>query len=167
MNLNLNILNSKALERQIKVVEGRIAELQKELQALERVRAACRILLGEDTELPTHVGTAQTASTATPAPAKKAKPAKAPRPVTEVTALSEDQLMEIESYLMERDTEAETDELIEALRESEFPFEGDASTLRELLRAHQNRFLESGNGWAMANPKSSASFEVKDSSLEA
>jgi len=173
MNLNLNILNSKALERQIKAVDGRIAELQKELRALERVRTACRILLGEDMDLAAGqepvAAPAPVPAPSGPAPAKKTRQAKAARQSSaDVTSLSEDQLAEIENYLMERDTEAESEELLEALRDSEFPFDADKERFLELLRKHPERFHESGNGnWSVAGPStSSASFEADEASAD-
>lgn len=44
--MTLNILNPKALERQLKVVEAKIAELQAEMEGLEKIRNACLVLMG-------------------------------------------------------------------------------------------------------------------------
>lgn len=41
-----NVINPKSLERQIKIIEGRLSELQSETAALEKRREACYILLG-------------------------------------------------------------------------------------------------------------------------
>lgn len=44
----LSVLNPKALDRQVKVLEKRIHELRSELDELERMKLACRILMGEE-----------------------------------------------------------------------------------------------------------------------
>ena len=44
--MSIDIISSKSLERQIKVLEDKIGELQDEAMALERKREACHILLG-------------------------------------------------------------------------------------------------------------------------
>lgn len=41
-----NVINPKSLERQIKIIEQRLTELQAETSALEKRREACHILLG-------------------------------------------------------------------------------------------------------------------------
>jgi len=48
--MELNVLNSKALDRQIKILDTRIAELQAEVAELQKRRLACQILLGEPVE---------------------------------------------------------------------------------------------------------------------
>lgn len=45
----LNVLNPKALEKQIKIVDARLSELSVELEELEKIKAACQILLGKPT----------------------------------------------------------------------------------------------------------------------
>lgn len=42
-----NVINPKSLERQIKIIEQRLMELQSETNALEQRRQACHILLGQ------------------------------------------------------------------------------------------------------------------------
>jgi hypothetical protein len=49
--MELTLLNPKALERQLKALEGRIQEVQREMDDLERKRRACLILMGQDIEL--------------------------------------------------------------------------------------------------------------------
>lgn len=44
--MSLDILSPKSLERQIKVLEEKIRELNAEVAVLERKREACHILLG-------------------------------------------------------------------------------------------------------------------------
>lgn len=44
--MNIDIISTKALERQIKVLEEKILDLQSEVSALEKKREACHILLG-------------------------------------------------------------------------------------------------------------------------
>jgi hypothetical protein len=41
-----NVISPKALERQIKLLESRIQELQGELTELEKMKTACQLLLG-------------------------------------------------------------------------------------------------------------------------
>lgn len=41
-----NVINPKSLERQMKIIEQRLTELQSESSALEKRREACQILLG-------------------------------------------------------------------------------------------------------------------------
>ena len=41
-----NVINPKSLERQIKIIESRLSELQNETAALEKKREACYLLLG-------------------------------------------------------------------------------------------------------------------------
>ncbi len=47
MNPNItNVLNPKALEKQIKIYDTRLQTLQEEVDELQRMRAACQLLLG-------------------------------------------------------------------------------------------------------------------------
>ena len=73
--MNLNILNPKALERQLKVVETRINELQTEIDGLEKIRAACLILMGNiSVDLPSAEVVKENVDVAPPA-TKTKKPA--------------------------------------------------------------------------------------------
>lgn len=78
-----NVINPKSLERQIKIIEQRLLELQTETSALEKRREACHILLGQPLA-PIGAGTVE-AATATP-PKKPARPKKkeTSEPVVEV-----------------------------------------------------------------------------------
>lgn len=49
--MTLNVLNPKSLEKQIKIVDARLSELAVELEELEKIKAACQILLGKPTEV--------------------------------------------------------------------------------------------------------------------
>lgn len=40
-----NVLNPKTLEKQLKLVEGRLTDLQAEIEALTRVKEACQLLM--------------------------------------------------------------------------------------------------------------------------
>lgn len=42
-----NVINPKSLERQIRIIEQRLMELQSEANELEKRREACHILLGQ------------------------------------------------------------------------------------------------------------------------
>lgn len=42
----LNLISAKSLEKQLKVVEGRIGELQTEIAELEKIKNACLVLMG-------------------------------------------------------------------------------------------------------------------------
>ena len=72
--LTLNIVNSKSLEKQLKVVETRINELQTEIRDLEKIKTACQVLLGAPAEFPVPVteGTQVEAASAKP-PKKKSE----------------------------------------------------------------------------------------------
>ena len=65
-----NVINPKSLERQIKIIEQRLLELQSETNALEKRREACHILLGQPLA---PIGAGVEAATAVP-------PKKLPRP---------------------------------------------------------------------------------------
>jgi hypothetical protein len=74
MTDSLNVLNIKALEKQLKVLETRIAEVQRELEDLEKKRRACLILMGQDVELePRPAASAESG-------ARPSKPAAKPKP---------------------------------------------------------------------------------------
>lgn len=45
-NFPLNVISPKALEKQLKLVEGRIAVLQSEMAELEKIKNACLVLMG-------------------------------------------------------------------------------------------------------------------------
>lgn len=45
-NFPLNVISPKALEKQLKLVEGRIAVLQSEMTELDRIKNACLVLMG-------------------------------------------------------------------------------------------------------------------------
>lgn len=48
-NLSIpNVLNAKALEKQLKLVETRLQELQVEMDTLHRIKDACQLLLGNE-----------------------------------------------------------------------------------------------------------------------
>lgn len=87
----LSVLNPKALDRQVKVLEKRIHELKSELEELERMKLACRILMGE--EAAAALAMEPQPPEATPA----ARPAKAkpkPRRVEEAIESEESSLAE-------------------------------------------------------------------------
>src|SRR5262245_21549433 len=93
--MSLNIMNPKQLEKQVKIVETRIAELQAEIDGLEKIRTACQILLGNEATLPV----AKTAET--PAEPKPAKP-RAPKAPKEPPAARADLSERIVDLLRER-----------------------------------------------------------------
>ena len=45
-SIPLNLVSPKSLEKQLKVVESRIGELEAEITELEKIKAACLVLLG-------------------------------------------------------------------------------------------------------------------------
>ena len=61
----LNIISSKSLEKQLKVVEGRMSTLQAEMAELEKIKNACLVLMGPQALVP--------AEDAAPAKNKKKK----------------------------------------------------------------------------------------------
>ncbi len=70
--MSIDIISSKSLERQIKVLEDNILGLQEEMLRLERKREACHILLG----IPVApISTAPEAAVATVKKPKKKNPA--------------------------------------------------------------------------------------------
>lgn len=70
---NLNIVSPKSLEKQLKIVESRVQELQAEIHELEKIRTACLILLGTAAEFPPEKEAADAALDAVPAKATKKK----------------------------------------------------------------------------------------------
>ncbi len=46
MNSNLNIISPKSLEKQLKLVEGRMGALEAEIADLQKIKEACLVLLG-------------------------------------------------------------------------------------------------------------------------
>ncbi len=46
MNIPLNLISPKSLEKQLKVVESRIGVLETEISELLKIKAACLVLLG-------------------------------------------------------------------------------------------------------------------------
>jgi|GEM_PF-4991252 len=48
----LNIISSKSLEKQLKVVEGRMSTLQAEMAELEKIKNACLVLMGPQGSAP-------------------------------------------------------------------------------------------------------------------
>jgi hypothetical protein len=44
--VSLNIISTKSLEKQLKVVEGRMSTLQAEMAELEKIKNACLVLMG-------------------------------------------------------------------------------------------------------------------------
>lgn len=63
----LNIISSKSLEKQLKVVESRISTLQAEMAELEKIKNACLVLMGPQGLAPVEE--------ATPSKSKKKKSA--------------------------------------------------------------------------------------------
>lgn len=45
-SIPLNLISTKSLEKQLKVVEARISELQAEITELEKIKSACLVLMG-------------------------------------------------------------------------------------------------------------------------
>jgi len=79
---NFNIVSAKSLEKQLKVVEGRIQELQAEVQDLEKIRSACLVLLGTSTE--TTIETSEPAAELSLATPRKKAPKRPALPSEEV-----------------------------------------------------------------------------------
>jgi hypothetical protein len=79
MNPNItNVLNPKALEKQIKIYDTRLQTLMEEVDELQRMRAACSLLLGAPAEAAPESEAARNS--------KKAK-AKSEGPATDESAL--------------------------------------------------------------------------------
>jgi len=74
-----NIVSSKSLEKQLKVVETRIQELQSEIEDLEKIRSACHTLLGTSNDAPAEAS--ESAQELAPASPKKKAAKKASVPV--------------------------------------------------------------------------------------
>ncbi len=45
-SIPMNLISTKSLEKQLKVVEGRMSELQAEMAELEKIKNACLVLMG-------------------------------------------------------------------------------------------------------------------------
>lgn len=75
MNIPLNLVSPKSLEKQLKVVETRIGELEAEITELQKIKSACLVLLGTAPQ-------AEAVETAAPV-AGKAKKKKADEEVEE------------------------------------------------------------------------------------
>src|SRR5690554_6726159 len=96
----LNVLNPKQLERQIKVLDGRITELRRKLDRLEKRKAACQLLLGVEGEELTGVESAA---------------AEAPR--SRPRAESKDNMTDLIASLLSRNTDGlSADAIYDALR---------------------------------------------------
>lgn len=69
------VLNEKQLEKQIKLLEGRISELRAEMDTLERRRQACLVLLGQENAVatPAPTVTGEDSKKSSGKPSKKAK----------------------------------------------------------------------------------------------
>lgn len=135
------VLNEKQLEKQIKLLEGRIGELRAEMDTLERRRQACLVLLGQET--------AQ-APVATAAPAddsKKptAKPSKKSKLTLEEVPSKIRELLEASSEPLSAD--AIYDQL--KMNWGALPGEKPATAVYEALETHGDWFEDIGDGkWA-------------------
>ena len=96
---NFNIVSSKSLEKQLKVVEVRIQELQAEIHDLEKIRSACHTLLGTSSDLSPE--TAEAAQEFPPTPAKKKSAKRTSLNAEEITEepLLENKVSEAEAAL--------------------------------------------------------------------
>lgn len=54
-NTPINVISPKALEKQLKIVEGRMSVLQTEITDLQKIKDACLTLLGVSGEQPIEV----------------------------------------------------------------------------------------------------------------
>ena len=139
----LNIMNPKQLEKQVKILESRIAELQSEIDGLEKMRVACQILLGTAAELP-----APKAAAPAPVEAKPPKEKPAKKAAAAEAAPRADVSQKIVDLLKSRGDGMTADEIYDELRGQGVELGGKSpvQTVYSTLEKHPELFLEAENG---------------------
>lgn len=89
MSIPTNVINPKSLEKQLKLVDSRVQELQAELRELEKVRTACLILLGNPAEFAEGAEAKPVEAAAPKSPRKKTEKKDEQPPEVPVTAEAE------------------------------------------------------------------------------
>ena len=131
-----NVLNPKQLEKQIKVIESRMLELQRELDELNRMRDACHTLLGTTPQ--------QTAG--------ESEQSKRGRTKREEESAG-DLTSHISTVLKSRGGAMTADEIFDELKSSGAPLKGKrpVSAVYETLEKNPEVFSQGENGqWMIA-----------------
>lgn len=159
----LNVLNAKQLEKQVKVLDGRLTELQGEIRELEKMRTACLILLGSPVDFAPPPAPAEAARSASPegrpAKAKKAAPAKAEK-APEVAESEEGDLPEaISGVLKDHPDGLSADDIFDALKDRGIVAGKNAvGRVYSTLESYPDRFVETHDGaWKRLGEGASAS----------
>lgn len=135
------VLNEKQLEKQIKLLEGRIGELRAEMETLERRRQACLVLLGQEAAQ----ATTATAGLAT----EDKKPQSAKGKKTKLTL--EEVPAKIRELLDASEEPLSADSIYDQLKIQwgALPGEKPVTTVYDALEAHGDWFEDVGDGkWA-------------------
>ena len=136
------VLNEKQLEKQIKLLEGRIGELRAEMETLERRRQACFVLLGQETAAAAAAGASE--ETKKPA-AKGAKKSK----------LTLDEVpLKIRELLQSSSEPLSADGIYDQLKAQwgMLPGEKPVAAVYEALENHGDWFEDAGDGRWSARP---------------
>jgi hypothetical protein len=131
------VLNEKQLEKQIKLLEGRIGELRSEMETLERRRQACLVLLGQD------------AAPAISAPAQTDEAKKSAAKSARKSKLTLEEVpMKIREVLQSSTEPLSADTIYDQLKAQwgTLPGEKPATAVYEALEAHGDWFEEVGDG---------------------
>jgi hypothetical protein len=130
---NINILNPKALERQLKVLDTHINELQGQIDELQKMRSACLILLGAAPQ-PQEVTAPQAASETKETSDKPKK--------------SEDLAPKIVDLLKQREVGMTADEIFDCLKEGGVSISGKrpVAAVYSALEKHPELFRQDEAG---------------------
>lgn len=142
-----NVLNPKALERQLKILETRIGELQTEIGELEKMRSACHTLLGTTSE-------SSEKTEETDGKSDKRVSAKIQGP---------DLPPRILDLLRKQEAGMTADEIFDGLREAGVPLRAKrpVALVYETLEKHPELFAQSENGiWVCVPTEASPSSET-------
>jgi hypothetical protein len=132
---NLNILNPKALEKQLKILEGHIGDLQMQIDELEKMRSACLVLLGT---VPTEPGVVKEE------PVKNLESS----PKKKKPSVSEELTPRILELLRQNESGMTADDLFDQLRSSgaTIPGKRPVATVYSTLETHTDLFAQNDSG---------------------
>jgi len=134
------VLNEKQLEKQIKLLEGRMSELRAEMETLERRRQACWVLLGQESTATPGI----TAATAAPVEEKK----NAAKGGKKVKLTLDEVPVRIRELLDDAGEPLSADAIYDQLKIQwgALPGEKPATTIYEALETHGDWFEDVGDG---------------------